>query len=70
MKYHGVGWNSNLEEMLTHVPKKHHVQKCKKKLKTRIDDLSIMISLWNNSLSNRTWSIYDSYHHIKRILKL
>lgn len=70
MRYHGEGWKSNLERMLKLVPKKHCVQNNKMKLDTTIDDLSIMISLWNNSLSNRTWSIYDTYHLIRRILNL
>ena len=70
MRYHGEGWKSNLERMLKLVPKKHCVQNNKMKQDTTIDDLSIMISLWNNSLSNRTWSIYDTYHLIRRILNL
>lgn len=70
IKYHGEGWRSNLERMLKLVPKKHCVQNNKKKLDITINDLSIMISLWNNSLSNRTWSIYDTYHLIRRILNL
>ena len=70
MKYHGVGWKSNLEEMLKLVPKKHRVQNYKKKLNTTIDDLSVMISLWNNSLRTKLWGIYDTYHLIRRILNL
>lgn len=70
IKYHGVGWKSNLEEMLKLVPKKHRVQNYKKKLNTTIDDLSVMISLWNNSLRTKLWGIYDTYHLIRRILNL
>lgn len=69
IKYHGDSWRSNLEQMLKLVPKQHYVQNKKKKLDTTVDDLSIMISLWNNSLSNRKWSIYDTYHFIQRLLK-
>lgn len=70
MKYHGEYWRSNLEEMLRLVPKQHCVKNNKRKLDTTIDDLSVMTSLWNNSLNNRKWSIYDTYHIIRRILNL
>ena len=70
MKYHGVGWKSNLEEMLKLVPKKHSVHNYKKKLNTTIDDLSVLISLWTNTLSTKLWGIYDTYHLIRRILNL
>lgn len=70
MKYHGEGWRSNLEQMLKLVPKKHCVQNNKKKLDTTIDDLSVMNSLWCNSLSTKSWGVHDTYHLIRRILKL
>lgn len=70
LRYHGEGWKNNLEQMLKLVPKRHYVQNKNKKLDTTIDDLSIMIALWNNSISNRRWTIYDIYHVIRRIFKL
>ena len=70
MKYHGEYWRSNIEEMLKLVPKIHRVHNYKKKLNTTIDDLSVMISLWNNTLSTKLWGIYDTYHLIRRILNL
>lgn len=69
IKYHGDCWKNNLNQMLKLVPKQHSVRNKKKKLDTTVDDLSIMISLWNNSLSNRMWSIHDTYHFIQRLLK-
>ena len=48
--------------MLALTPKIHNISLQNETLNSSIDDLAVLISLWNNSLSKRRWNIYDTYH--------
>ena len=65
--YHGVDiWKSNINIMLTKTPKNHSIN-LSMKTKYKIDDLAIMLSLWNQTISRKSLSIYDAYHIIKML---
>ncbi len=70
-QYHGLeNWKSNLEEMLNLTPKWHVVHLPIRNKCHRIDDLCILISLWNYEVKTDTVNIHDIYHTIKRWLRL
>ena len=70
LKYHGEkNWRNNLINMLNITPKKHCVKIHNNRLESVIDDLSIMVSLWNNSISHKKLDFHDIYHIIRRVLK-
>lgn len=63
LNYHGVdAWRKNINQMLALTPKIHNISLQDETLNSSIDDLAVLISLWNNSLSKRRWNIYDTYH--------
>lgn len=59
---HGIEqWRKNIYVMLSKTPLKHSIHDISN-VRYKINDLAIMISLWNKSLSNKSLSIYDTYH--------
>ena len=71
LQNHGtITWHLNIQSMLEYTPKKHAVRCFSPNIRNHIDDMSIMISLWNNTLCKRKWTIYDIFHQLRRIFNL
>ena len=72
LQYHGIDvWYKNILEMLFRTPKNHKVNDlCNKMTRYKIDDLSVMISLWNRAIVKKRVSLKDIYHQIRILLHL
>ena len=71
MNHHSMTvWRTNLEQMLLQTPKKHHINRRYIKGKLPINDLSIYVSVWNQTYENKHFSWHDLYHQLKFLLSL
>jgi hypothetical protein len=65
---HGTNvWQNNIAEMIKETPIKHKVNSKFYKVRQRIDDDSILVSLFHNSITKKTINIYDIYHWLKSL---
>lgn len=62
---HGLDtWRKNIDRMLEFTPKSHSIH-LSTKVRYKIDDLAIMNSLWNQTLSFKRWTLSDIIYIVK-----
>ena len=65
--YHGIStWRKNIDIMLEKTPLTHSVNLVTR-VNTQVDQLAIMTSVWNKTLSKREWTMCDTIHMIKML---
>lgn len=69
LEYHGIeNWCKNVEDMFCHIPIQHSIN-MKIKPRYKINDMAVMVSLWNGNISGRKTCVHDVYHFIKRMFQ-